>query len=91
MALKRRSFVERLDFVTSPGHLTGGNARQELGMPGAGPQLVITDKALFDFSNAEREMQTCLALPWRNAGGRARRNGLAGAPGGGADRKPAAN
>src|ERR1043165_6489541 len=26
MALKRRSFVERLDFVTSPGHLSGGNA-----------------------------------------------------------------
>src|SRR5581483_2109177 len=49
MALKRRSFVERLDFVTSPGHLTGGNARQSLGMPGAGPQLVVTDKALFDF------------------------------------------
>ncbi len=57
MALKRRSFVERLDFVTSPGHLTGGNARQSLGMPGAGPQLVVTDKALFDFGNADREMQ----------------------------------
>ena len=63
MALKRRSFVERLDFVTSPGHLTGGNARQELGMPGAGPQLVITDKALFDFSNAEREMQLVSLYP----------------------------
>src|ERR1051326_3214696 len=63
MALKRRSFVERLDFVTSPGHLTGGNARQELGMPGAGPQLVITDKALFDFDNAEREMQLVSLYP----------------------------
>lgn len=63
MGLKRRSFVERLDFVTSPGHLTGGNARQELGMPGAGPQLVITDKALFDFSNGEREMQLVSLYP----------------------------
>ncbi len=63
MGLKRRSFVERLDFVTSPGHLSGGNARQELGMPGAGPQLVITDKALFDFDNAEREMQLVSLYP----------------------------
>src|SRR5262252_3965658 len=63
MALKRRSFVERLDFLTSPGHLSGGNARQELGMPGAVPQLVITDKALFDFGNAEREMQLVSLYP----------------------------
>jgi glutaconate CoA-transferase subunit B len=63
MALKRRSFVERLDFVTSPGHLTGGTARQDLGMPGAGPQLVVTDKALFDFGNADREMQLVSLYP----------------------------
>jgi glutaconate CoA-transferase subunit B len=63
MGLKRRSFVERLDFVTSPGHLSGGNARKELGMPGDGPQLVITDKALFNFANAEREMQLVSLYP----------------------------
>ena len=57
MHLKRRAFVKHLDFVTSPGHLSGGDARQQLGLPGAGPQLVITDKAIFDFNNAEHEMQ----------------------------------
>ncbi|MFQ5613876.1 MAG: CoA-transferase [Anaerolineae bacterium] len=57
MRLKRRAFVERLDFLTSPGHLSGGNSRRELGMPGRGPQRVITDKAIFDFDNAGREMQ----------------------------------
>ncbi len=57
MHLKRRAFVKHLDFVTSPGYLSGGDARQQLGLPGAGPQLVITDKAIFDFSNAEHEMQ----------------------------------
>ena len=57
MRLSKRSFVERLDFLTSPGHLTGGDARRETGYPGAGPELVITDKAIFDFDNAEREMQ----------------------------------
>jgi glutaconate CoA-transferase subunit B len=38
----RRAFVERLDFVTSVGH--GPNvSRSELGFPGVGPTVVITD------------------------------------------------
>lgn len=57
MRLSRRAFVERLDFVTSPGFIDGGDARERLGMPGGGPRLVITDKALFDFSTPAREMQ----------------------------------
>ncbi len=57
MRLGNRSFVEKLDFLTSAGHLSGGEARARLGMPGAGPELVITDKAIFDFANAERDMQ----------------------------------
>jgi len=57
MRLSRRAFVERLDFQTSPGYLGGGAARQELGLPGGGPELVITDKALFDFETHGREMQ----------------------------------
>ena len=57
MYLKKRAFVERLDFITTPGYLSGGDARQEWGMPGGGPQLVITDKALFNFANADHEMQ----------------------------------
>jgi glutaconate CoA-transferase subunit B len=63
MRLKRRAFVERLDFVTSPGHLGGGDARRNMGVPGDGPQLVITDKALFDFANPEREMQLAALHP----------------------------
>jgi glutaconate CoA-transferase subunit B len=57
MRLSRRSFVEKLDFLTSPGHLTGGDARREAGMPGAGPQIVITDRALFDFGGPRRAMR----------------------------------
>lgn len=56
MRLKGRAFVEKLDFVTSPGHLDGGDARARLGLPGGGPELVITDRALFSFDNPEREM-----------------------------------
>ncbi len=63
MHLKKRAFVEKLDFLTSPGHLHGGTTAQQLGIPGKGPQLVITDKALFDFANAEREMQLVSLYP----------------------------
>jgi glutaconate CoA-transferase subunit B len=57
MQLKRRAFVGRLDFVTSPGYLDGGDSRRKLGLPGEGPVQVITDKALFDFANPKHEMQ----------------------------------
>ncbi len=63
MRLKRRAFVERLDFTTSPGHLNGGDSRQRLGLQGSGPALVITDLALFDFANPEHEMQLIATNP----------------------------
>lgn len=56
MRLKGRAFVEKLDFITSPGHLNGGDQAAQLGIPGKGPALIITDRALFDFDNPQREM-----------------------------------
>jgi len=38
-----RAFVEKLDFVTSAGHIDGGRAREKLRLPGKGPTAVITD------------------------------------------------
>ena len=63
MRLKRRAFVDKLDFLTSPGHLTGGDSRARLGLPGGGPELVITDKAILNFDNPEREMQLSELYP----------------------------
>lgn len=63
MQLKKRAFVKLLDFQTTPGYLNGGDERQRAGMPGSGPQMVITDKALFDFANNEHEMQLISLLP----------------------------
>ena len=63
MRLKRRAFVDKLDFLTSPGHLTGGDSRVQLGLPGGGPELVITDKAILNFDNPEREMQLSELYP----------------------------
>jgi glutaconate CoA-transferase, subunit B len=39
----RRTLVERLDFLTSVGHLAGGDSRAALGIRGRGPTVVITD------------------------------------------------
>ena len=44
--LEKRSFPECVDFVTSPGHRVRGISRRGLGMPGAGPVRVITDRGI---------------------------------------------
>jgi glutaconate CoA-transferase subunit B len=56
MRLKRRAFVQELDFLTSPGHLGGGEERATLKLPGSGPRLVVTDKCIFRFDQATGEM-----------------------------------
>lgn len=38
-----RSFVDRVDFITSVGHGRGPGDRDALGLPGAGPTMVVTD------------------------------------------------
>ncbi len=67
MRLKRRAFVKTLDFQTSPGHLRGAGSRDELNLSGAGPDLVITDRALFDFDNLQREMTLIQVAPGETA------------------------
>lgn len=46
MSQTRRSFVERVDFITSFGYGTGGDHRQRLGIRTLGPTLVVTDLCL---------------------------------------------
>jgi len=54
----RRRFVERLDFLTSPGYLTGPGAREAAGLPaGSGPYKVITDLAVMGFDERSKRMQ----------------------------------
>ena len=43
-----RAFVDRLDFITSVGFGDGPGARQRLGLPGAGPQKIITDLGVLE-------------------------------------------
>ncbi|MGC8579299.1 MAG: CoA-transferase subunit beta [bacterium] len=52
-ALEKRKFVEKVDYITSPGHVKN---RAVSGLLGNGPSKVITDKAIFYF-NSKGEME----------------------------------
>jgi len=54
--LGKRAFPERVDFITSPGHLDGGDARKNLNVRGRGPEAVITDLCILRFAEDTREM-----------------------------------
>ena len=54
----RRRFVAQLDFLTTPGYLTGPGAREAAGLPaGCGPYRVITDLAVMSFHQQTKRMQ----------------------------------
>jgi len=61
--LHPRAFPERVDFVTSPGQRTAGKSRRELGMPGAGPLKVITDKAILEADPGTGELVLAALYP----------------------------
>lgn len=55
---EKRRFVGKVDFITSPGWLTGGKAREEAGLPpGSGPYKIVTNLAVMGFENPERRME----------------------------------
>ncbi len=56
MAQSKRSFVSKLDFVTSIGHGDGGDSRARLGLKTKGPTRLITDLALFEPDPQTKEM-----------------------------------
>jgi len=51
-----RTFVERLDFRTSVGFGDGPGDRERLGLPGKGPQLVITDLGVLEPDATTKEL-----------------------------------
>src|SRR3989442_11765453 len=54
----KRRFVEKLDFLTTPGYLTGAGAREAVGLPpGPGPYRVITDLAVIGYHDETRRME----------------------------------
>ena len=54
---EKRRFTERVDFVTSPGYLGGGDARQRSGLLFGGVSRMITTLGVFDFAPPSRRMR----------------------------------
>ena len=60
----RRRFVEKLDFLTTPGYLTGPGAREAAGLsPGTGPYRVITDLAILGYHETTKRMEVLSLHP----------------------------
>ncbi|MFY9175607.1 MAG: CoA-transferase [Peptococcia bacterium] len=55
LPLQKRRFLERVDYITSPGYLDGYNAREKAGLPGGGPAAIITNKCVFRFDPESKE------------------------------------
>jgi glutaconate CoA-transferase subunit B len=57
MPQERRRFVEKVDFVTSPGFLQGGTSRKEAGLIAGGMYKVVTDLAVLGFDAVTGRMR----------------------------------
>ena len=67
--LQKRKFVEKCDFVSSPGYFDGTpGARERAGLPaGTGPWRIVTAEAMFGFDDKTREMRLDAVAPWTTA------------------------
>jgi len=60
----KRRFVERVDFITTPGYLDGPGARERAGLPaGSGPYRVVSDLALLGYDDRTRRMKLLAVHP----------------------------
>lgn len=60
----KRRFVEKLDFMTSPGWLDGGDSRVKSGLPlETGPYRIITNMAVMDFEPVSKRMRVITVHP----------------------------
>jgi glutaconate CoA-transferase, subunit B len=57
MKHEKRRFVEKVEYITSPGYLQGGTSRRDAGLLTGGPELIITDLAELGFHPQTRRMQ----------------------------------
>jgi acyl CoA:acetate/3-ketoacid CoA transferase beta subunit len=57
MRQDRQRFVERVDYITTPGYLTGPGARERAGLPrNTGPWRVVTQLGVYGFDEKDKRM-----------------------------------
>jgi glutaconate CoA-transferase subunit B len=60
----KRRFVEKVDFITTPGYLTGSGAREAAGLPrGTGPYRVVSNLAILGYEPESKRMQLLATQP----------------------------
>ena len=60
----KRRFVEKVDFITTPGYLSGPGARKAAGLPpGTGPYRVVTNLAILGYHPDSKRMQLLATQP----------------------------
>jgi glutaconate CoA-transferase subunit B len=60
----KKTFVPQLDFLTTPGYLTGPGAREEAGLPpNTGPLYVVSTLALLGFDDQTKRMKLLAVHP----------------------------
>ena len=64
MRQDRRRFLEKVDFITTPGYLTGPGSREAAGLaPGSGPYRVVTNLAVLGFHPVSKRMMLIATQP----------------------------
>lgn len=65
-----KKFVPKLDFLTTPGYLSGPGAREAAGLPAnTGPHRVISDLAVMDFEPTSKRMRVLSLHPGKTLEG----------------------
>jgi glutaconate CoA-transferase subunit B len=60
----KRRFIEKVDFITTPGYLTGPGAREAAGLPpGTGPYRVVTTLAMMGYHPERKRMMLLATQP----------------------------
>jgi glutaconate CoA-transferase, subunit B len=60
----RRHFVDKLDFITTPGYLQGGESRRDSGLPSeTGPYRVVTNLGVMGFQPESKRMELLAINP----------------------------
>jgi glutaconate CoA-transferase, subunit B len=63
MPQDRKKFVEKCEYITTPGYLGGPGEREALGMIGGGPDCVVSTMGVYRFDEKSKEMYLAEYFP----------------------------